>query len=77
MTVATVYTTTTCPYCTMMTDYLKEHNISFEEVNVQIDVKAAQKLVAETGEMGVPQTKLNGKWIFGFNPEEVQAALKG
>lgn len=75
MTTATVYTTNTCPYCTMMTNYLKEQNIPFEEVNVQVDVKAAQRLVAETGEMGVPQTKLNGQWIFGFNPDAVQAAL--
>ncbi len=75
MTTATVYTTNTCPYCTMMTNYLKEQNIPFEEVNVQVDVKAAQKLVAETGEMGVPQTKLNGQWIFGFNPDAVQAVL--
>lgn len=74
---ARVYITNTCPYCTMMTNYLKEHDISFEEVNVQEDQAAAQKLVAETGEMGVPQTKLNGKWIVGFNPDEVQNALKG
>lgn len=76
MATATVYTTSTCPYCTMMTNYLREQNISFEEVNVQIDVEAAQKLVAETGEMGVPQTKLNGQWIIGFNPDAIQAALK-
>lgn len=59
----------------MMTNYLQEQNIPFEEVNVQIDVEAAQKLVAETGEMGVPQTKLNGQWILGFNPDAVQKAL--
>lgn len=75
LTKAIVYTTSTCPYCTMMTNYLQEQNIPFEEVNVQIDVEAAQKLVAETGEMGVPQTKLNGQWILGFNPDAVQKAL--
>lgn len=74
---ATVYTTTTCPYCTMMTDYLTEQNIPYEEINVQEDVKAQRKLIAETGEMGVPQTKLNDKWILGLNPAEIQEALKG
>ncbi|AOV07129.1 glutaredoxin family protein [Sporosarcina ureilytica] len=73
---ATVYTTT-CPYCTMMMDYLTEQNIPFEEINVQEDIEAQRKLIAETGEMGVPQTKLNDKWIFGFNPTEIQEALKG
>lgn len=73
---ATVYTTSTCPYCTMMTDYLKEQNIPFKEINVQNDPAAGQKLVETTGQMGVPQTELNGQWILGFNPDKVQEALK-
>ncbi|MFD1204581.1 MULTISPECIES: glutaredoxin family protein [Sporosarcina] len=77
MATATVYTTSTCPYCNMMKDYLEEQNIPFTEVNVQEDEEAQRKLVEETGQMGVPQTKLNGKWILGFNPAAVQEALKG
>ncbi|WOV87806.1 glutaredoxin family protein [Sporosarcina oncorhynchi] len=75
MTTATVYTTTTCPYCTMMKDYLDEQKIAYREVNVQEDRQAAQELVDRTGQMGVPQTELNGNWIFGFDPAAVQAAL--
>lgn len=37
MTTATVYTTTTCPYCTMMIDYLDEQKIAYCEGNVQED----------------------------------------
>lgn len=74
---ATVYITSTCPYCTMMTNYLKENNIEYETVNVQVNQKAAQKLVQTTGQMGVPQTEINGKWILGFNPDGVQEALNG
>ncbi|GEN83182.1 hypothetical protein SLU01_14940 [Sporosarcina luteola] len=74
--VATVYSTTTCPYCTMMKNYLTEQNIEFEEVLLTTE-EEKKKLVEETGQMGVPQTKLNGKWILGFNPEAVQEALKG
>lgn len=73
---ATVYTTSTCPYCTMMTNYLKEQNVPFNEINVQNDPEAGQKLVETTGQMGVPQTELNGQWILGFNPDKVQEALK-
>lgn len=72
---ATVYVTSTCPYCTMMTNYLQEQGIPFEEVNVQIDQAAGQKLVEATGQMGVPQTNLNGQWIIGFDPTSVQNAL--
>lgn len=72
---ATVYVTSTCPYCTMMTNYLKEQNISYEEINVQNDTAAGQKLVQTTGQMGVPQTEINGQWIIGFDPAGVQNAL--
>lgn len=75
--VATVYTTSTCPYCTMMKNYLEEQNIPFKEVNVQFDREAGQRLVETTGQMGVPQTELNGKWIIGFDPAGVQQALRG
>ena len=75
--VATVYTTSTCPYCTMMTNYLREQNIPFVEVNVEVDQEAGQRLVETTGQLGVPQTELNGKWILGFDPAGIQQALKG
>ena len=75
MTTATVYTTTTCPYCTMMKDYLDEQKIAYRVVNVQEDRQVAKELVEKTGQMGVPQTELNGKWILGFDPAAVQAAL--
>lgn len=76
-TTATVYVTTTCPFCTMMTNYLKENNIAYQTINVQNDREAAQRLVDTTGQMGVPQTEINGKWIIGFDPDAVQQALEG
>ncbi|MBE1555251.1 glutaredoxin family protein [Sporosarcina limicola] len=75
--VATVYTSSTCPYCTMMINYLKEQNIPYKEVNVQKDQAAGQKLVEKTGQMGVPQTEINGKWVIGFDMDGIQEALKG
>ncbi|HEY4566282.1 glutaredoxin family protein [Planococcaceae bacterium Storch 2/2-2] len=73
---ATVYTTSTCPYCTMLTGYLEEQGIEYEEVNVQVNPEAGQRLVATTGQMGVPQTEINGQWVIGFDPERIQQALK-
>lgn len=73
---ATVYTTSTCPYCTILTGYLEEQGIEYEEVNVQVNPEAGQRLVATTGQMGVPQTEINGQWVIGFDPERIQQALK-
>lgn len=74
---ATVYVTDTCPYCTMMTNYLQDQKIEFVTVNVQTNQKAAQRLVQTTGQLGVPQTEINGQWILGFDPDSVQKVLKG
>ncbi|GGA42792.1 glutaredoxin family protein [Psychrobacillus lasiicapitis] len=71
-----VYTTNTCPYCTMMKNFLNEKELPFEEVNVQEDSNVADRLVKMTGEMGVPQTEINGQWILGFDPEKVMELVK-
>ena len=65
----TVYSTNTCPYCTMMKQFLEAQGLNYNEVNVQLDPIAAQRLVQETGQMGVPQTNVNGHWVLGFHPE--------
>ncbi|MFK2825472.1 glutaredoxin family protein [Bacillus sp. B190/17] len=72
----TVYSTNTCPYCTMMKNFLQEKNVPFTEVNVQQDREAAQRLVETTGQMGVPQTEINGQWVLGYDPDAVMKLLK-
>jgi glutaredoxin 3 len=72
----TVYTTTRCPYCVMLKNFLSSKNISFKEVNVERNPEIMQKLVNTTGQMGVPQTEVNGKWVIGFDPNSIMMALK-
>ncbi|MCG5103926.1 glutaredoxin family protein [Oceanobacillus alkalisoli] len=72
----TVYTTTQCPYCKMVKDFLNEKDIPFKEVNVENDPAMMQKVVEQTGQMGVPQTEINGKWILGFDPERILETIK-
>ncbi|KQL18326.1 glutaredoxin family protein [Cytobacillus solani] len=72
----TVYSTNTCPYCVMMKNFLKDQGLPFKEVNVQMDQTAADRLVAATGQLGVPQTEINGQWVVGFDPEKVMRLVK-
>ncbi|ARK20844.1 NrdH-redoxin [Sporosarcina sp. P26b] len=72
---ATVYVSSTCPYCTMMTNYLDEIHVPYETINVSTNPEEGERLMEITGQMGVPQTQLNGKWIIGFDPASIQAAL--
>jgi glutaredoxin 3 len=60
----------------MMKQFLEDQGLTYKEVNVQLDPKAARKLVDETGQMGVPQTKVNGHWVLGFDPETLMKYVK-
>lgn len=70
-----VYSTSTCPYCNMAKEFLKEHKIDFKEVDVGVDQEAAKALVEKTGQMGVPVIEIEGKFIIGFDKEKVMEAL--
>jgi glutaredoxin 3 len=72
----TVYTTTTCPYCVMVKNFLCEQGVPFEEVNVQRDPIAARKLVETTGQIGVPQIEIDGQWVIGFDPNAILQLLQ-
>ena len=72
----TAYITTRCPYCVMLKNFLSDQTIPFQEVNVESKPEMMQKLVRTTGQLGVPQTEVNGKWIVGFNPNSIITALK-
>lgn len=71
----TVYSTPTCTFCQAAKRYLKERNISFRDVDVSRDAKAASELVRRTGQQGVPVIDVNGKFIIGFDKPKLNAAL--
>ncbi|HLU23508.1 MAG TPA: glutaredoxin domain-containing protein [Bacillaceae bacterium] len=76
MNTVTVYTTTRCPYCVMLKNFLESQSIPFKEVNVETKPELMQYLVNKTGQMGVPQTEINGKWVVGFDPNNIMLALR-
>ena len=71
----TVYTTTLCPICRMVKDFLNDANIPFKEVNVDINPIAMIKLIGKTKRLTVPQTNMNGEWISGFDPVRMLTAI--
>lgn len=76
MNLVTVYTTNHCPYCVMLKNFLSEQNIPYTEVNVETKPEIMDRLVKMTGQMGVPQTEVNGQWIVGFDPNNIMIALR-
>lgn len=50
-----VYSTTTCPYCKMLKDYLAANKFPFTEKLVDVDEAAKQEMMASSGGfLGVP-----------------------
>ena len=60
----------------MAKDFLKEHKIKFEEINVAEDQEAAEAMVEKSGQQGVPVIDIDGEVIVGYDKESIAKALK-
>ena len=69
-----VYTSSTCPYCTLAKNYLSEKGIEYTEKNVQTDKEARKELMA-MGHMGVPVLVVNGEEVVGFDKDKLDDLL--
>ena len=72
----TIYSTPTCVYCKTLKEYFSEKNIKFEEVDVSKDEKQLEKMVAISGQMGVPVVEIDGNVVIGFDREKIDEILK-
>lgn len=70
-----VYSTPTCPYCTMAKNYFKEQDIAFEDYDVSKDQAKAREMVDLSGQMGVPVIDIEGTVIVGFDKPKIESAL--
>ena len=70
-----IYSTPSCPYCTMVKDYLTKKNVAFVDYDVSQDQAKAQEMVNLSGQMGVPVVSIDGQSIVGFDRPRIDAAL--
>ena len=77
----TIYSTTTCPYCKMLKDYLSEKNFAFTEKLVDQDDAAREEMAGISGGfLGVPFTlvvKDDGlkETVIGFDKNRLDKVL--
>ncbi len=69
-----VYSSNTCPYCTLAKNYLEEKGVSYTEKNVQTDKEARNELM-QMGHMGVPVLVIDGEEIVGFDKDKIDELL--
>lgn len=71
----TVFSTPTCPWCTVAKKYLNEKNIAFKDVDVSKDALAAQQMMLKSGQMGVPQLWIGDAVVVGFDKNSIDELL--
>ena len=76
-----IYSTTTCPYCKMLKDYLKGKNFTYIEKLVDIDDAAKEEMMSASGGfLGVPFTIISldsgaKETILGFDKGKINTVL--
>lgn len=80
MTTVKIYSTTTCPYCKMLKNYLHEKGVPFEDVLIDEQPEQMQASIDTCGSMGVPCTHITKEdgvefKILGFDKTKINSAL--
>ena len=70
-----IYSTPSCPWCKRTKEFLKENKISFTDIDVAGDEKAAKEMIEKSGQMGVPVLDIDGKIIVGFDETKLRELL--
>jgi NADH-dependent peroxiredoxin subunit F len=63
----TVYSTKACPYCRMAKAFLDKQEVTYTSIDVGEDDSAAQKMIALSGQRGVPVITVDDEVIVGFD----------
>lgn len=77
----TIYSTTTCPYCKMLKDYLTQKGIVFTEKLTDLDQATQDEMITlSEGFLGVPFTVIqkpdgNIEKIIGFDKQKINSIL--
>ena len=70
-----VYSTTTCPWCIRVKQFLKDSNIDFQNIDVSSNQQAVDDLMQKSGQMGVPVLDIDGEIIVGFDKDRIKQSL--
>jgi len=66
-----IFSTSTCPYCVTLKEFLKERSFEFEDIDVSKDEKALEEMVKKTEQFGVPVINIDDQWVTGFDKQAI------
>ena len=67
----TLYIKRGCPYCEAAIDYLREHNIDFDEIDVRLDREQMKKLEEISGKTKTPTLLWDGDVLADFGVDQL------
>jgi len=70
-----VYSTPVCPWCVKAKNFLKEHNVKFDDMDVSRDHDATREMIEKSGQTGVPVIMIESEIIVGFDRERIAELL--
>ncbi len=62
-----IYTTSICPYCDRAKALLRKKGVEFEEIDVETNREAMERVIKETGRQTVPQIFIEDFHVGGFD----------
>ncbi|WP_292427879.1 Uxx-star family glutaredoxin-like (seleno)protein [Methanoregula sp.] len=71
MSMVTVYSTKNCPYCRMAKAFLEKQGVPYTSIDVGADDAAAQRMIALSGQRGVPVIMVDDEVIVGFDSQRL------
>ena len=70
-----IFSTPSCPYCVTLKEFLKHHEINFEDIDVSKDEKTLEEMIQKSGQMGVPVIEIGDQIIVGFDKPKIVKLL--
>jgi glutaredoxin 3 len=75
MEMPTLYVKRACPYCKAATNYLDQHNVRYDQVEVRGEPAQMEKLQEISGQSKTPTLVWNGDVLADFGTEELAAFI--
>jgi len=70
-----IYTTPTCPYCTMAKKFLDDNSINYKEFNIVEDKAAQEEMKNKCNSLAVPTICFDSEVLVGFNEAVLREKL--
>ncbi len=70
-----IYSTPSCAYCFTLKEFLKEHDIKFEDIDVSKDKIAMEEMIEKSDKLEVPVMDIDGQIVAGFDKEKIVKLL--